>query len=222
MSCELEQIVGIANRADGLVDGPVRISRQGGAVVTDAHGRYYEGCRTGQIFSLSLAATTTGVAAGNIVGAAAAASTQFALINPPTSKVNLVLIRFGMGVISGVPGAGPLFHGYVPFAGSITAASPGGTVRSNILGQVGNSQAIPWVSAGGSALTGGQAPVTHRLADFSATNTAQAIANGHVRTIEEIAGEIVVPPGVAWLPLWSAAGTALLNSYSITWEEVPL
>jgi hypothetical protein len=222
MSLQIEQCIGPHTQADGFSPGPTRIARQGAGVVTDAHARYCEAAARGQMFSLLLAATTTGVAAGQLTGAAAAASTQFALLNPANSGKNLVLVKFGMGVISGTPGAGPLFHGYLPTVSSITAASPGGTIRSNILGVVGSSVAIPWVSAGGSALTGGQAPVTFRVADFSATNTAQAIANGHVRAIEEIAGEIVVPPGSGWLPLWGAAGTSLLNGYSITWEEVPV
>lgn len=222
MAQEIEQIVGPSTRADGITDGPVRISRQGSAVVTDAHGRFYEGTARQQMFTLTLAATTTGVAAGNIQNAAAAASTQFALLNPINSGKNLVLMKFCMGVISGTPGAGPMFHGYIPNISSITAASPGGTIRSNILGGVGNTSAIPWSLAAGSALTGGQAPVTFRVADFSATNTAQAIANGHVRAVELIDGDLIIPPGVGWLPLWGAAGTSLLNGYSITWEEVPV
>lgn len=214
--------VGKRDLSEGALS-EIRLGRQGCQVVTDAHGRYFEATRVGQVFTLTLLATTTGVAAGNIVGAAAAAATQFALINPLNSGKNFSLIRFGMGVVSGTPGPGPLFHGYIPNISSLTAGSAGGTIRSNIMGAVGNSGALPWALAAGSALTGStQQPVLHRIADFSATATAQAIANGHVRAIEEIAGELIVPPGVAWLPLWSAAGTAVLNSYSITWEEVPV
>lgn len=222
MSTELEQVVGATSRGDGFTDGPVRIGRTNEAIISDGQGRYYEMVRVGAVFTLILAATTTGVAAGNIVAAAAAASTQFALINPITSKFNLQLLKFGMGVISGTPGAGPIFHGYIPNVSTITVASAGGTIRSNLLGYTGNSVATPWALAAGSAITGGQAPVTFRVADFSATNTAQAIANGHVRAIEDIAGEIVIPPGTAWLPLWGAAGTSVLNGYSITWAEVPI
>ena len=196
----------------GTVDGAV--------VGADGYPRYYEGTQRGELFTLTLGATTTGVAAGNLTGAAAAASTQFGLINPATSTKNLVLVKFGMGVISGTPGAGPLFHGFITNIASLTAASPGGTIRSNILGGTSNSVAVAWSLAAGSALTGStQAVTTQRVADFSATNTAQAVANGHVKAIEEIAGELIVPPGVMWLPLWGAAGTSLLNGYSIVWAE---
>lgn len=219
---QLEQVVGTLSRSDGFTDGPVRIARLGETVMADGEARYYEPTARGLMFSLSLTAITTGVAAGNIIGAAAAASTQFALINPLTSGKNLVLIKFAMGVVSGTPGAGPLFHGYIPGVASISAASAGGTIRSNMMGSVGNSVATPWSLAAGSAITGGLAPVTQRVADFTATGTAQAIANGHVKAIEEIAGDLIVPPGVAWLPLWSAAGTSLLCGYSIVWSEVPV
>ena len=200
-----------------------RGAQDGALINSDGYSRYSEGTRCGEMFTLTLPAITTGVAAGNVAGAAAAASTQFGLINPANSGKNLELVKFGMGVISGVPGAGPLFHGFITNMASLTATSPGGTVRSNILGGSGNTVAIPWALAAGAALTGStQAPTVQRVADFSSTNTAQATADGHVRTIEEVAGEIILPPGVMWLPLWGAAGTTLLCGYSIVWQEVPI
>ena len=220
MAFELEQYVGTRTEADGHTDGPVRIARQGAAIVADAHGRYHEACQRGQMFSLLLTATTTGVAAGNILGAAGAAITQFALLNPSTSGKNYSLSKFCMGVISGTPAAGPLFHGYLPNIGTISAGSPGGAVRNN-LPNAAASAAIPWSLAAGSALTGGQAPVALRCADMSTTATAQATV-GMVKTTDFIDGEIVIPPGFGWVPLWAAAGTTLLNAYSITWEEVPV
>lgn len=213
-----ELLVGLARTMTA-----VRGTHEGTVVSADGYPLYYEATRRGEVFSLTLTATTSTIAAGNIVAAAAAASTQFGLINPATSTKNLVLLKFGMGVISGTSAAGSLFHGYIPNITSLTAASPGGTILSNILGGGAASVATPWASAGGSALTGStQAAKTHRVADFSATATAQAVANGHVRAIEEIAGDIIIPPGVMWLPLWSGAGTTLLNSYSVTWQEVPV
>lgn len=219
----LEARVGPATGQDGT-PRELRTGRQFDLINSDAHGRYFEATRIGQQFTLVLTATTTGVAAGNIVGAAAAAVTQFALINPLGSGKNLVLVKFGMGIISGTPGAGPLWHGYIPQASSITAAALAnftGVIRSNMLGSGPASVAQQVALAAGSALTGGLAPVTHRMANFSSTATAQASVN-EVNAIEEIAGDLTLPPGTAWLPLWSAQGTSLLNGYSITWEEVPL
>jgi hypothetical protein len=222
MSFQIDQVIGVSIRGDGFSAGPDRLGRLNEDIVAQGRGRYAEQTHRKQVFSMILTATTTGVAAGNIVGAAAGASTQFALPNPANSGVNLELLKFGMGVISGTPGAGPLWHGFIPNASTIIAASPGGTVRSNSLSQsVASAVTVPWASAAGAALTGGQAPITHRMADFSSTATAQASVSEQ-RVVEYIDGDLIVPPGTLWLPLWSAAGTALLNGYSITWAEVPI
>lgn len=184
------------------------------------HPKYVWQAHAGQMFSLTLGATTTGVAAGNIVGASAAAATQFALMNPLTSNKNLVLTKFFMGIISGTPAAGPVFHGFMTT--NPTLASIGGTIRSNLLGSsVITSVATPHVLAAGSALTGGSAPITFRPASFSTTATAQASV-GTVNALEIIDGDIIIPPGVTWLPLWSASGTSLLNSYGVSWYEIGL
>lgn len=184
----------------------------------DWHPQYFKQNYRKNMFSLTLSATTSGVAAGNIVGATAAASTQFALANPSTSTMNLVLTRFYMGVISGTPAAGPLFHGFCVTPPSI--ASIGGTIRSNFAGDTSlTSQATPHALAAGSALTGASAPIILRSSRFSTTATAQASV-GMVNCLEDIEGDIIIPPGKMWLPLWSAAGTSLLNAYSVTWYEV--
>lgn len=167
-------------------------------------------------FSMDLAATTTAVSAGNIVAAAAAAVTQFALFNPPGSGRVLVLSKFAMGVISGTPGAGALFHGY--FSGAQTTVVPSGTILSSRLNGPG-SVAKGYAVAAGAALTGGAlGPLIIRAAAFASTATAQA-SPGMVMAVEDIEGDIIIPAGFGWIPLWSAAGTSLLNAYSITWKE---
>lgn len=168
-------------------------------------------------FTLTLGATTTAIAAGNIVGASAAAATQFALTNPSTSGVNLMLTKFFMGIISGTPAGGPIFHGYL--ATNPTLASIGGTILNNFVGDTTASLATPHSLAAGSALTGGSAPIVLRAAAFSTTATAQASV-GEVNCLEVIDTDIIIPPGKTWLPLWSAAGTSVLNAYSVTWIEV--
>lgn len=172
------------------------------------------------MYTLTLSATTSGVAAGNIIGASAAQSTQFGLINPATSNKNLVLTKFMIGVISGTVGAGPVFHGFITTLPS--ASSPGGTIRCNLLNNTSiTSSATPWALAAGSALTGASAPITFRVANFASTNTAQASVQ-LVPTVEVLDGDIIIPPGVMWLPLWSGAGTSVLNAYSVTWYEMGL
>lgn len=201
---------------DGAVS-TARAERSGGVTTADVRGHFAEAASRNAVYTLTLGATTTGVAAGNIVAAAAAASTQFALWNPVSSGKNIELLRFGMGVISGTPGAGPVFHGI--FVGVPTLTTSIGTANSNLAGQTAASVARWMASAAGLALTGGSAPITHSCSAFSSTATAQASV-GELNCIENLDGAIVLPPGTGWVPLWSAAGTALLNAYSITWQEV--
>lgn len=208
--------IGPQTVADGSFTNP-RGTKDGMALGVNGHGYYQEPVYRGGVYSLTLSATTTGVAAGNIIGAAAAASTNFALFNPATSAKVLVLLRFRMGVISGTPGAGPLFHGTIS---NVPTATPTGTIMGNLLNVAPASVAKTFATAGGTTLTAGLAPSTHMLANAASTATAQA-SNFMVTTDDILDGQIIIPQGSGWLPLWSAAGTALLCGYSITWEEIP-
>lgn len=212
--------VGIATAPDGIIN-PLRATRTGDLVVSDGHARYQEPTLKGNVYSLNLGATTTGIAAGNIVGASAAAATQFAFFNPVGSGKNVVLLKFWMGVISGTLPVGPLFHGF--YTTVPTVASIGGTVRNNFVSPSAPnaSVVIPQVLAAGSALTGGSAPLVLRPAAFTGTATAQASVST-VNALELLDGDIILAPGTGYVPLWSGAGTSLLNSYGVTWEEVSL
>ena len=196
-----------------------RGGRVGETMISHTRSRFAEQSAQGNIFSMVLTATTTGVAAGNIVAAAAAASTNFALFNPANSGANYHLIKFGMGVISGTPGAGPMFHGLI--STGIPTVATTGSIINHKTGKAGGSSALGWATAAGTTLTGGGAPVTTRIAGFSSTATAQASV-GELNAIELVEGDILIAPGNGWVPLWGAAGTSLLNGYSVTWEEVPV
>lgn len=168
----------------------------------------------GKEFSMTLSATTTGVAAGNIVAASAAAATQFALSNPVGSGILLVLSKLIVGVISGTPPGGSLFHGLI--ANVPTLAFSGTTVPLRAGGA--NSAAKGYTSAAGAALTGGLAPTIWRASSIALIAGA-VTSPGITQGIEDIQGDLVIPEGYTWVPLWSAAGTSMLNSYTITWKE---
>jgi len=203
-----------------LADGETlvaRADRTGALVIQQAHARSTETTSRGNVFSMILTATTGGIAAGQLVAAAAAASTQFALFNPATSKYNLVMMRFGYAANSGTPAAGALIHGQF-FTVPTLAAS--GTIRNNRPNGR-QSVAVGYTSAAGAALTGGSAPQALMAAGFSYTATAQG-ATTTSPTLEQVEGAIVLPPGTGWAPLHLGAGTTVLSSYSVTWEEIPI
>lgn len=218
---ELEQFIGVRTEADGHTDGPLRIGRQGALIVGDTHGHFYESTRVGQTYSLCLPLTATGISAGNLVAAAAAAAVQFALWNPVGSGKNISLLKFGMGIVSGTWPAGPLFHGIYLTAPTITSTTAVPAYNNLLNGAAPAGRYIATAAQTGTATTGASAAVTFRIADFSSTSTAQATV-GAVKAIDFLDGDIVLPPGTGWVPLWSGTGTSVLNAYSITWEEIPV
>jgi hypothetical protein len=218
MAFEVEQIVGPSTRADGLTDGPFRISRLGSLTVTDAHGHYYEASARQKLFTAFLAQGTTTVAAGNIVGAAAAASTQFAVWNPLNSGVNMSLQKLIITQYSGTPTAGGLFHSTFNAASVASTLATAGAVRNNYVNGP-SGAGLCLASAAGSALTGGLILTTLGASNLSSTATAQATPAGLVMS-DLIDGMITIPPGFGYVPTWSGAGTTYLVGYSLTWEEV--
>ena len=204
-----------------LADGDLtqeRGAKDGSLCGVNAHGYYLEPTYRGNVFSMVLTATTTGVAAGNIVSAAASAVIQFGLFNPANSGKLLVLLRFRMGIISGTPGAGPMFHGYYTANTSVAGT---GTILNNQVGGSTASVAKGFATAAstGTATTGAGAVNTHMLTNFTSTATAQA-SPYLVSADDLLDGCLIIPQNAGWAPLWGAAGTSLLNGYSITWEEV--
>lgn len=206
-----------------LADGDLtqeRGTKDGSLAGVNAHGYYQEPTYRGNVFTMVLTATTTGIAAGNIVAAAASAVVQFALFNPASSGKLLVLLRFRLGIISGTPAAGPVFHGFYTANTSVAGTA---TILSNQVGGGVASVAKGFSTAAstGTATTGAGAVNTHMLANFSTTATAQA-SPYLVSTEDLLDGSLIIPQNAGWAPLWAGAGTSLLSGYSLTWEEIPV
>jgi len=197
-----------------------RFSKNGSLIMGNGQGYYYEATSRGKIFSLVLAAWTTTINAGNIVAAAAAATTQFALWNPVGSGKFLSLIKFAVWPISGTAPIPPVTHSALTTAPTIAsvALTP---IQCNNVGMASSSVARCMSSAAGAALTGGSALVYIRAADLYITAGTAANLQGGKAT-EYIDGDIVLPPGTGWVPTWVAAGSTFLGGYSVTWEEVTI
>lgn len=200
----------------------LRQGRTGEIILSQAHGRYYEQTSRGQLFTLTLSATTTGIAAGNLLGAAAAASTNFAIWNPIGSGFNLSITKVMVGLISGTLATGPLYHAVIQTSNpTINTVSTNGVAYNNLVG--GKSPVARYVAvAAGTALTGGSAPVVLRTMNLTFSAAAFAAAAGASTLADLPDGDLIIPPGYGWVPQFSAAGTSVLNSYSVTWEEIPI
>jgi hypothetical protein len=214
---DAEGKVGYAYQLEGS-KGLIRLDRLMSLVTVNNRGFYAEPVSRGQVFSLILPAWTTTINAGNIVAAAAAATTQFALWNPVGSGKNLELLRFGVWPISGTAPVPPVTHSFWTTPPSIASV---GTAYSNLIGPAAASVARWIASAAGTAATGSSALLTLRAADLYITaGTAANLQGG--KCVEAIDGDIVLPPGTGWVPTWAAAGTTFLGGYSVTWMEVPI
>lgn len=216
---QVQPVVGPGNASADGTSPQLRAGRLGDLIASQLHGRYYEQASRGNLFSAVLAATTGTIAAGNINGAAAAASTQFALWNPVGSGVNLALLKVLVAAISGTAPGGPVFHSYVA---GVPNANVGTRGLNNALGGA-SSKGLYVASAAGTALTNAPGPLT-TLRAMNLNFFAAVIAAGTnvASALELVEGDIVIPPGVLWVPTWSAAGTTFLNAYGVTWEEIPV
>ena len=213
---------GMTLLSDGTV-APSRASRIGAQVTGDGQGRYYEQASRGNVFSAGLTAWTSTVNAGNIIGAAAAAATQFAVWNPAGSGKNLSILKFGVFPISGTAPIPAVFHSISMTAPTIatSVAATYGWFTNNNAGMGVSSVARVLASQAGAALTGSSVLTILRAADLYIT--AGSAANlGGFKVMEYCDGDIVIPPGTCWVPTWAAAGTTFLGGYSVTWEEVPI
>lgn len=220
---QLQGLVGRVSLADS-VNNILRQGRTSEMIASQLQPRMAETTARGGVYSLTQNATATAISAGNLINAAAAAATQFALWNPIGSGVNVSLLKFSFGVISATTMPTTLFHGLfvngVPTINS-TYDSAEGAVNSLAGSGAPRAKYVNTASNAGTTLSGGSAPITFRQSNaaFSATTFVSASGTNFVEMLD---GDIVLPPGTGWLPLWSGAGSAVLNAYSVTWEEVPI
>lgn len=182
-----------------------------GALVTaDGHARYQEAMLRGKLVHFS-----TGVA-GVAPGTALSTTPPLVVWNPPNSGVVGVLLRSRFGYVSGTLGGGTIVYGY-----SVQVASPtGGTALAPTNGLLGaTSGALKGFQ--GSTLTTAPTIVLPGpvMSAFLATTAVQAFLNA----LDENAGEIGIPPGIALaLQGVAAAGTTPLAILGASFEEVPL
>ena len=206
-----------------LVEGSVAVQRATrllGTAVAATQGFYYEQASRGRTFSLHLAAWTSTVNAGNIVLAAAAAATQFAVWNPVGSGKNISLLKFCVWPISGTAPVPPVSHSAMATAPN-NATSVLTPIACNNVGQSPACVAKAVSSAAGVNLVANSALTYIRAADLYITaGTAANLQGG--KCVEFIDGDIVIPPGTGWVPTWAAAGTTFLGGYSVEWEEIPV
>ncbi|MEI6557969.1 MAG: hypothetical protein WCO00_06145 [Rhodospirillaceae bacterium] len=204
-----------SNSSLGAGSNPtVRQGQLGDLVVSELHGRYYEGSYRKSRFGGSMQAV---LATATIAGLSTAITGTSVLANPNGSAVNLVLEKFGVGFV--LAPAAPLVYGIATgqsgtaLAGTLTSLNP----KSKFLGSGISPVGQLYASA---AITLPAAPTVDVVLGQLDTGaiTTMTSATG----LFDLEGQIVIPPG-GYAVFWTSA--ALLASAHIaswSWEEVPV
>ncbi len=187
----------------------IRMGKTAEQIIQQLHGRYYEavyrrtmfnGAITGQVTTVGLATTYTGLCLSNPVG----------------SPVNLVLDKVGFAFI-------------VAFAaGSAVGLMTGYSAGTNVTHTTPVTPRSQFYTGGGggyglldSAATLPVAPTVNTILASGLTGaitTTPFVPNGLV----DLEGSIILPPGAYCAIYTSTASGAAAGAFSFTWEEVPV
>ena len=153
----------------------------------------------------------TGGAPGTEIGTTA----PFTLHNPRGSSVNLVILRASMGYVSGTLGSGCIFYGanVDPLAAAVTGTllTPSNDFRTT------PGAGLAYVNATLPAVPTVMPP----FCSLGALTAASAVTPWAVT--DELGGSIIITPGCALsLQGVTAAGSAPLVIFALTWQEVGL
>lgn len=213
MPIEVNYQVGPQVLGDGVSALP-RLGKAGDQIVSELHGRYYEGVYRRTRFGGSMQAV---IATATIAGVATGITGVSVLYNPPGNGVNVVIEKFGVGFV--LAPAAPLVYGIATgfsqsaLSGTLTTLGP----KSKLIG----SGAVP--TAGLVASASVTLPVAATVdqvlgqLDTGAVTTVTGVSG-----LYDLEGSIVLPPG-GYAHFWtSAALAASAHIASWEWEEVPI
>jgi hypothetical protein len=189
------------------IEAPVRLNLEGSLVTVDAGAKYQEmvlqkrvfsGAIVGQVTTVGLATTYTGLCLSNPIG----------------SPVDLVLHKVGFSfIVAFAAGAHiGLMTGYDPDT-NVTHTTPV-TPRSQYF--YGNQSGVGKLD---SAATLPTAPTVNQIwaSGLTGAITTTPLTNGYV----DLEGSVILQPGAYAAIYTSTASGAAAGAFSFTWEELP-
>lgn len=177
-----------------------RLMEDGAGVVNEYCGKYYELCAQGNLFFYQTAAA--GIALTTV-----AATNQFTIWNPAGSGKNFVPLIVKIGFVSGAAViAGFIGYYRYPNAGAniglpfsvftdiaVASAYLGGPTRKVSAMRFSTTNTLP------------AAPTFQRTSNFSVLQSRAANTNAPYSMVEDLKGEIIVPPGTTFTIAGNAA-----------------
>lgn len=217
-----EGLVGPQNNSDGTIN-IVRSGKQGELIASQLHGRFYEQNYRGNVYGLGISNTAATSLNAIATGLTATATPLVGAYNPPTSGVNLVILK-AIVVTSTVAN---------------TAVSPGGFMWCASTGQTVSTALVPYnqksfakSGAQGQAFTmttvmtglSGSLNVIRAssISPFNAAGASTAVTLLGGASVEEPEGLLIVPPGGVLGLFGQVSSTTYSASVAILWEEVPV
>lgn len=205
-------IVGPARFLDGSTPQTQRYGQQGDGIVSELHGRFYEQTARGNVFSGSVVGQVTTVGL-------ATTYTGLCLSNPISSPNNLVLVSAGYSfIVAFAAGAHiGLMTGYNATTNVTHTAAV--TVRSQkFVGAAATTTASYGLLDSSATLP--TAPTVNLILGSGLTG-AITTAPTSGPSIVQLDGQIVLPPGAYVAFYTSTASGAAAGAFSFAWEEVP-
>lgn len=220
--------VGEINVAGGTNTSPIRQGNQGDVIVSELHGRFYEGTLRGRAYAGGMTALTSINAATFTSATLGATCTPiWGIWNPLNSGINVELLQVMLGItlttLTGVVGGGPYVWAGAGGQAGLTLGNLGfsrKTFAANGAAKVFGGQALTGLTGSlvvlnGSAIGGGT-PV-----NVAQTYTVAGIPQ-FAGAYENLDGSWVIPPG----GVLALLGTATPVGHSATsgglWNEIPV
>lgn len=215
--------VGPTVNADG--SNPVlRQTKTGELAVGDVHGRFYEQCYRGNIYTGGISNTALASTNAIATGVTSSATPVIGLYNPSTSSVNLVILQATIVISTAVAsGVNPGGFMWVYSTGN-TAVSTGSTpINTKTLVAAGSSAKFFAVSTALTGLTNSLAVLKAcSIQPYNITGAATNVTGFIANPVDNVDGSIIVPPGGV-VGIMNQLSTNAANpsvSVGIIWEEV--
>lgn len=217
---------GIQNSSDGAVI-TARAGKQGDAIVSELHGRFYEQAYRGNLFSAGSSVTAL---SANTITLTATTTPIVGVYNPSGSGVNLVILQSAMqsfiNTLTAPVGAGAFV--WAQSTGNLAVTTGAAPVPRLLGGAASKAKAFN----GGVALTGlANNLAIFENADFTSPTgqtygTIAAPTTGTTLTgfggVHNFDGSLIVPPGGVLALLNTTSTTTMSAASRLLWEEVPI